>query len=370
MAQHDYYEVLGVARDATAEVIKKAYRQKAIKYHPDKNPGDKEAEAKFREAAEAYEVLSNQEKRARYDRFGHAGVNGSGGGAGFHDAADIFSHFSDIFEDFFGGGGRQRRQQGRSGPQKGADLRYVTELSLAEVMDGVERQIEFECEQSCTSCLGSGAKAGSQPTTCATCGGHGQVLRAQGFFSVQTTCPTCRGSGRQIKDPCEKCHGSGRESVQRKIKVTIPAGVREGTQLRVANEGEGGYRGGSNGDLYVETRIKEDPRFERQGRHLYARLDISYLHALLGGRLKAPTVKGEGEVEIPRGSASGAQVSLQGQGLPDLRSGQRGDIIYVVNVEIPSKLKKDEERLLREIADLKGVSVSAEKGGFFSRRGK
>jgi molecular chaperone DnaJ len=370
MAQLDFYEVLGVSREAEQETIKKAYRQIAIRFHPDKNPGDKEAEARFRAAAEAYEVLGNAEKRARYDRFGHAGINGMNSG-GFQDAGDIFSHFSDIFEDFFGGSGaRQKQQQQRSGPQKGSDLRYVIELSLAEVIEGVEREIEFDCDQSCGSCDGTGSKEGRQPVVCNTCGGQGQVLRAQGFFTVQTTCPTCRGKGQMITDPCGKCRGTGREAVHRKIKVTIPSGVREGTQLRVANEGEGGYRGGSNGDLFVETRIQDDPNFERQGRHLYTRLNVTYIEALLGATVMAPTVTGQMPVEIPRGSAVGARLNLEGAGLPDLRSGQRGNLTYVLNIDVPSKLKKEEERLLREIAKLKGIEVSEPKSGFFGRRGK
>ena len=251
----DYYEVLGVDKAADASTLKKAYRKLAMKFHPDKNPDNKEAEDKFKEAAEAYEVLSNTEKRAKYDRFGHSAPGGFGGGQGFHDASDIFSAFGDIFGDFFGGAGGPGGGRGRrNGPRRGADLRYYLDVELKDVLNGAKQQIEFDSENSCGKCSGSGAKSGSTPATCNTCGGAGQVIRQQGFFQMASTCHTCRGEGQVIKDPCAPCQGTGRKTVHKKLMVNVPAGVDVGTQLRLTDEGEGGYKGGPAGDLYVEIR--------------------------------------------------------------------------------------------------------------------
>ncbi len=297
--ERDFYEILGVGRDATPDTIKKAYRKLAMKYHPDKNPGNKEAEDKFKEAARAYEVLSDSEKRARYDRFGHGGVNGMGGpgGSGFHDVGDIFEAFGDIFGDFFGGGARGRTRGGGTRARRGHDLRYFMEVSLEEVLTRAKKEIEFQAEAPCDRCEGHGSEPGSRPETCGTCHGSGQVVRSQGFFSMATTCPSCQGQGVVIKNPCKKCQGRGVTQVKRKLLVNVPAGVTTGVQLRLGGEGEPGLRGGPAGDLYVEIKVKEDRRFERQQEHLVTQLEISYLQALLGATVEVQTLKGPQKLE-------------------------------------------------------------------------
>lgn len=365
-SSRDYYEILGVERSADADVIKKAYRKLAMQFHPDKNPGNKEAEEKFKEAAAAYEILSSPEKRAKYDRFGHQAFQQGGGGQGFQDVDDIFNQFSDIFGDFFGmgqGGGRQSRS--RTGPRRGADLRYVTEITLREVVEGVEREIEFETDVNCNSCQGSGAEKGSQPVTCSTCQGRGQVVRQQGFFSMAATCNTCRGEGVMIKNPCKTCKGTGRSKQERKIRLTIPAGVDTGTRLRVTGEGEGGFRGGPAGDLYVEVAVKEDNRFEREGNHLFGVLKLDYLQCLLGAEVEAEVVVGLKPLQVPAGSQVGDRLKIPGEGVPSLRGSRRGDMYYTIEVEIPTTLDKDEERLLREIAEKRGVSVAGSGSSLF-----
>jgi molecular chaperone DnaJ len=363
--QDDLYEVLGVPKSADQDTIKKAYRKLALQFHPDKNPGNKEAEDKFKQAATAYEILGNAEKRAKYDRFGHAAFS-QGGGAGFHDVEDIFSSFSDIFGDFFGGGARRGGRSRNQGPSRGSDLRYICEVQLAEVITGLEREIEFDTEDSCKECTGSGAKKGSDPVTCPTCGGAGQVVTSQGFFSVATTCPGCQGSGKLIPHPCEHCHGRGRVRASRKIRVSIPAGVDNGTQLRLTAEGEGGYRGGPAGDLYVEIRVRDDDRFERHGLDLLGQLEVSYLQALLGAEIEVDTFEGKHGIVIPPGTNSGDRLRLEKQGVPSLRGQGRGSLYYLVSVDVPKKLTKDEERLLREIADLRGEKVlPSKKKGLF-----
>ena len=362
MSRRDYYEILGVARDAEADVIKKAYRKLAMQYHPDKNPGNKEAEEMFKEAAGAYEVLSDAQKRAAYDRYGHDAFR-NGGGGGFQDTEDIFSHFGDIFGDLFGGGQQQRRRS-RNEPRRGADLRYVTEVTLKDVITGIEREIEFDTEESCKECKGSGAEKGSEVSTCGTCHGSGQVVRSQGFFAMASTCPTCHGQGPVIKNPCKPCKGKGRVSSHRKIRLNIPAGVDTGTRLRVATEGEGGYMGGSAGDLYVEIRVKNHAHFERRGEDLFAELSVPYVQMLLGADIKVPTVTGEETLTIPRGTHPQAAVKLSGQGLPSLRGSRRGDIYFQVNVQFPEKLSKDEEKLLRDIAKARDLDVAGETGLF------
>lgn len=369
----DYYNVLGVERSASADEIKKAYRKLAMKFHPDKNPGDKSAEDKFKEASEAYSVLSDQDKRARYDRFGHAGVSGPGGsgGGGFHqgfdNVEDIFSSFGDIFGDFFGGGmgGQARRSQNSQRAQRGADLRYMLEVSLPDVISGAEKDLEFDTEISCTTCSGSGSEPGKPVETCSTCGGNGQVVSNQGFFSVATTCPACRGKGKIIRHPCKPCKGKGRTVEAKRIRVTVPKGVSTGTRLRIAGEGEGGFRGGPAGDLYVEIRVRDDQRFERVNEDLYAPLEISYLQALLGAEVEVDTFDGKKKTTIPSGSSSGQILKMRGLGLPHIRGSSRGDLCFKIDVKIPKKLSKEEDRLLREIAQHKGESVS-EKKGFFS----
>jgi molecular chaperone DnaJ len=357
-----YYEILGVEKTAEGEIIKKAYRKLAMQYHPDKNPGDKSAEEKFKQAAEAYGVLSDPEKRAKYDRFGKAafsGGGGFGGGAGFADVDDIFSHFGDIFSDFFGGGagGQQRQRASRTGPRRGSDLRYVTEISLKNVVEGVERDIEFDTEDNCETCNGVGAEKGSTPITCSTCGGQGQVVRQQGFFTMASPCPNCAGEGTIIKNPCKKCRGKGRVEQHRKINLNIPAGVDNGTRLRVTGEGEGGFRGGPSGDLYVEVVVKDDPRFRRQGDHLLSEVPVDYLHVLLGGSVEIPTVTGQVTVEIPAGTQVGDAIKVPGQGIPSLRGNRRGDLFLTVSVEFPHKISGKEKELLKQVAQVRGIDL-------------
>lgn len=367
--QRDFYEILGVSRDADQDVIKKSYRKIAMQFHPDKNPGNKEAEEKFKEAAAAYEVLSDTEKRAKYDRFGHQAFSGGGGGHNFHDVEDIFAQFGDIFGDFFGMGGGARRRRDPNQPRKGADLRYVMEISLEDVVQGIEREIEYDCDESCKECHGSGAEKGSSIDTCSTCGGQGQVIRAQGFFQMATTCPSCQGQGKVIKHKCKTCRGRGRTPRHRKIRVTIPAGVDSGTRLRVSGEGEGGYKGGPAGDLYVEIQVKDhDHHFERRDTDLITEFRISYIKAILGGETEVPTVMGKETVTIPKGTQVGDLIKLSGHGIPTLRGGRRGDIYYQINIEIPKKLDSEEEKMLRKIAELRDEKTSSSNGGFFGRK--
>lgn len=355
----DYYEILGVAKDADSESIKKAYRKLAMQFHPDRNPGNAEAEEKFKEAAAAYDILSNSDKRARYDRFGHQAFQG-GGGAGFHDMDDIFSSFGDIFSDLFGAGGQQRTRR-KNQPRRGADLRYICEIELKDVIEGADKQVEFETEDPCTVCQGSGAEKGSTPQTCPTCGGAGQVRVSQGFFQMATTCPNCRGEGQIVKDPCKACKGKGRTKQKRKIGITIPPGVDTGTRLRVAGEGEGGTLGGPAGDLFVEIAVRPHAKFERDGDDLYAEVDVDYLQLMLGAQIEVPTVTGEILLEIPRGTDSGEILEVPGQGVPNLRGSRRGSMNYKVNVKFPEKLSKDEELALRQIAEKRDVEVQGKK---------
>jgi molecular chaperone DnaJ len=364
----DFYEVLGVEKGADESAIKKAYRQMAMKFHPDKNPGDKQAEERFKEAAEAYSVLSDPDKRARYDRFGHAGVGGPGGfgGGGFHDVGDIFSAFGDIFGDIFGSGagmgmGTDRGRRGRR-PTRGADLRYVLDIELKDVLKGTKKEIDFESEESCKKCAGVG---GTGLENCKTCGGRGQVVRQQGFFTMATTCGTCRGEGQIIKEKCTECRGRGRKSVKRKVAITVPPGVETGTQLRLNGEGEAGYFGGPQGDLYVQVSVRDDRYFERDGQNLHVKASVSYLQALLGSELEVDTLEDEvATIEVPPGTQSGDVLAIPGQGLPSLRSQRRGDLLVHVKVEFPKKLSKKEDELLRQIAEDKGLKVAKKKGLF------
>lgn len=370
MSQRDYYEILGVDRGADQDSIKKAYRKLAMQFHPDKNPGNKEAEEKFKEAAGAYEVLGDPEKRAKYDRFGHRAFEG-GGGQGFHDVNDIFSNFGDIFGDLFGGMGGgmgSRGRRSRNEPRRGADLRYLTEIDLKHVVLGLERDVEFDAEDECGDCRGSGAEKGSTPQTCPQCHGSGQVVAQQGFFTMATGCPQCRGEGKIVKNPCRSCQGKGRKVRHRKIRVNIPPGVDSGTRLRVSGEGEGGSLGGPAGDLYVEIRVKENSKFERQGDDAYSELAVPYEMLMLGGELMAHHITGEASVKIPKGTAPGAQIRVNGQGLPSLRGSRRGDLYYVITVSLPDKVSKEEERLLREIAKIRGIEVQSESSGLFGRK--
>lgn len=366
--QRDFYEVLGVSKDADQDSIKKAYRKLAMQFHPDKNPDNPDAEEKFKEAAAAYEVLSDTEKRARYDRFGHQAFSGGGGQQGFHNVDDIFAQFGDIFGDFFGMGGGRSRRRDPNQPRKGADLRYVLEIGLDNVVNGIEKEIEYDCDESCKECHGSGAEKGSTVETCSTCGGQGQVIRAQGFFQMATTCPSCHGQGQTIKHKCKSCRGSGRTSKHRKIRVTIPAGVDSGTRLRVSGEGEGGYKGGPAGDLYVEIRVRDHEIFERRDNDLIAELKVSYIKAILGGELEVPTVTGKESLNVPKGSQVGELIKLAGHGIPTLRGGRRGDIYYQINIEIPKKLNSEEEKLLQKIAEIRSEKSGSSGSNFFGRK--
>lgn len=361
MSQRDYYEILNVDRNVDKNTIKKAYRKLAMKYHPDQNPDDKQAEHKFREAAEAYEILSDDNKRQLYDRYGHAGVSGQT--QGFSNYEDVFSSFGDIFSDFFGGGGRSSSRS--TGARSGSDLRYRTEMTLKEVITGTEQEIEFDTEGECSTCLGSGAKKGTSPETCSHCKGSGQVVRAQGFFSMASTCPICRGKGQVIKEPCKTCKGKGMERQHRKLKIDIPKGVRTGTQLRVNGEGEGGRQGGPSGDLYVEIIVQEDERFERQEEDLLTRTSISYLQAILGGTIEVENVMGVETLQIPPGTQSGETLKIPLAGLPPLRGSRKGDLFCQIQVEIPHRVNKQEKDLLKQLAEIGQVKISSSSSKSF-----
>ncbi|CUA81513.1 chaperone protein DnaJ [Gulbenkiania indica] len=343
MSKRDFYDVLGVNRDASEDDIKKAYRKLAMKYHPDRNPDSKEAEDKFKEVKEAYEILSDAQKRAAYDQYGHAGVDPQagmgGGGAGFGGF-----DFGDIFSDIFGGGGRG----GRSNVYRGADLRYNMEITLEEAARGCEKQIRIPTHEACDTCHGTGAKPGTQPKTCATCGGHGQVRMSQGFFSIQQTCPTCHGTGKQITDPCNKCHGAGQIKSNKTLNVKIPAGVDEGDRIRLAGEGEPGQNGGPAGDLYVVTHLKQHPVFQRDGMDLHCEMPISFATAALGGEVEIPTLDGVAKVKIAPETQSGRVYRLRGKGVKAVRGNDYGDLMCHVVVETPVNLNERQKELLRE----------------------
>lgn len=352
--KRDYYEVLGAEKTATAGELKKLYRKLAMKYHPDRNPGDKEAESKFKEAAEAYEVLSNDDKRARYDRFGHAGLNG----AGFNSTEDIFSSFGDMFADLFGfGGGSGGRRRGRGGPRQGGDVRLDLAISFEEAIKGSTHEVTLDRSQDCDTCDGSGGKAGTEPVTCSTCGGHGQVIQQQAFLQVRTTCPHCRGQGKTFAEPCSVCSGRGRTSSERKLSVNIPAGVDDGMQLRLAGEGEGGSRGGPPGDLYVFLRVQRHEIFERAGDDIACYVNVPYPTAALGGSIQAPTLEGEKELTIPQGTQPGEQLRFQGLGAPNVRTGRKGDQVMVVKIAVPKKLDERQRELLEELAAIEGAKT-------------
>lgn len=362
MAKRDFYEVLGVAKSADAKEIKKAYRRVAMKHHPDRNPGDKAAEDKFKEAAEAYEVLSDAQKRQAYDQFGHAGLdsNGMGGaGGGFGNFSDIFS---DVFGDVFGGGSGRRR----GGPARGSDLRYTLELDLEEAVRGTTVKIRVPTLVECQVCDGSGAKPGSQPTTCQTCGGVGQVRMQQGFFSVQQTCPTCHGRGTVISDACSACHGQGRLEEERTLSVKVPAGVDTGDRIRLAGEGEAGMEGGPAGDLYVQVSVRKHSIFERDGKHLYCEVPISIIDAALGGELEVPTLDGKVLLKVPAETQTEKLFRLRGKGVAPVRGGSTGDLLCKVVVETPVNLNKRQKELLKELQNsMEGSKNSPRKSSWF-----
>ncbi len=345
MAKRDFYEVLGVAKNASEDDIRRAYRKLAMKHHPDRNPGSKEAEDKFKEAKEAYEILSDEEKRAAYDRFGHAGVDPNAAGGAGMGAGSFADAFGDIFGEIFGGGGRRG-----GGPQvyRGADLKYNLEISLEQAANGFETEIRIPSWETCETCHGSGARPGTSPRTCHTCGGGGAVRMQQGFFSVQQTCPTCHGSGKEITDPCADCDGVGRIRKNKTLQVKIPAGIDDGMRIRSAGNGEPGLNGGPPGDLFVEIRIKPHGIFQRDGEDLHCELTIPFTKAALGGTIEVPTLSGRGEITIPEGTQTGKTFRLRGKGIKGVRSSYPGDLYCHIVLETPVRLSDEQKALLRQ----------------------
>jgi molecular chaperone DnaJ len=373
MAKRDFYEVLGVSRGASAEEIKKAYRQKAKELHPDRNKNNPEAEARFKEVNEAYDALKDPEKKAAYDRFGHAafegGMGGASAGAGARGFAggDFASAFSDVFDDLFGdfmrgggGGGRQRAA-------RGSDLRYNLRVTLEEAYRGAQKTIAVPTSVTCSACSGTGAEGGAEPVTCPTCNGMGKVRAQQGFFTVERTCPTCGGIGQMIKNPCRVCHGSGRVHKERALSVNIPPGVETGTRIRLAGEGEAGLRGGPPGDLYIFIEVAEHPIFQRDGTNLFCRVPVSFPTAALGGEVEVPTIDGgRSRVKVPAGAQSGKQMRLRGKGMPALRGGAPGDMFIELAVETPVNLTPRQKELLREFERL-SEDNNPESSSFFRK---
>jgi molecular chaperone DnaJ len=371
MAKRDYYDVLGVARDADEAALKSAYRKLAMQFHPDRNPGDGEAESRFKEVSEAYEALKDPQKRAAYDRFGHAAFEGgAGGGPGFGN--DFASAMSDIFDEFFGMGGGGRRPGGaaggRGGRERGADLRYNLEIELEEAFAGKTVEVRIPSSIACEPCNGSGAKAGSKPVQCRTCGGTGRVRAQQGFFTLERTCPTCQGRGETIADPCTACGGAGRVTKERTLSVNIPAGIEDGTRIRLAGEGEAGSRGGPAGDLYIFVSIKPHEFFQRDSADIYCRVPISMTTAALGGEFEVPTIDaGRTRVRVPDGTQTGRQFRMRGKGMPVLRSTQRGDMYIQVAVETPRNLTRRQRELLEEFERDQSTETHPDAQGFFAR---
>jgi len=367
-ARRDYYEVLGVERNAPEEEIKKAYRKSALQFHPDRNPDDKDAEQNFREAAEAYEVLRDPQKRARYDQFGFDGLNADGF-HGFSSSDDIFSAFGDIFGDFFGFSGASR---GRGGPrpQAGVDLRYNLTIPFRDAAKGSEAKITIPKNVTCSECKGSGAKPGTGPSTCRHCKGAGQVYQSQGFFRIAATCPVCRGQGAIIHDPCSRCRGRGQNQEVKELSVRIPAGVDNGNRLRLRGEGEPGLNGGPPGDLYVVIYVEEDKTFSRHGQDLAVSTEITFVQAALGDKIEIPTLDAPLTMDIPKGTQSGAVFKLKGQGLPFLGSAHQGDLLVEVKVHTPTGLSKRQEELLREFQQLETTKPFAKVKNLFKKAGK
>jgi molecular chaperone DnaJ len=382
MAKDDYYELLGVEKNADAEVLKKAYRKKAVQYHPDKNPGNKEAEEMFKKVSHAYEVLSDADKRAAYDRYGPAAFEGGGGaprgpggmggfpGGGFHDPRDIFSQvfgkqgggLGDIFGETFGGGGGDGRD--------GADLHYPLEITLEEAARGVEKAISFRKAMACERCSGSGAEPGSKRVTCSTCRGHGQVRRSGGIITFTQTCPTCGGAGTKIEKPCSECRGEGRVAKNTKLNVRIPPGVDTGSRLRSSGNGEAGMAGGQSGDLYIVLAVKEHELFERSGDDLFCEIPIKFTIATLGGNIEVPTLFGKASLKIPGGTPSGTTFRLRDKGMPALRGGRQGDQLVRVHVEVPQSLTSEQKRILEEFARVSGDAAEPTSKSFFEKAKK
>ncbi|MFT0859602.1 molecular chaperone DnaJ [Ancylobacter sp. G4_0304] len=368
MAKIDYYELLEVTRTCNEGELKSSYRKLAMKWHPDKNPGNAEAEARFKQISEAYEVLKDPQKRAAYDRFGHAAFeNGMGGGGGPGFGADFASTFSDIFDDLFGMSGGRRGQQ-RGGRERGADLRYNMEITLEEAFSGKDATIRLPTSIVCETCSGSGAKAGTQPTTCRTCSGSGRIRQAQGFFTLERTCPSCQGRGQVIEDPCPSCGGTGHQTRERTLEVAIPPGVEDGTRIRLSNEGEAGTRGGPSGDLYIFLSITPHEFFRRDGADLFCRVPISMVTAALGGTFEVPTIDGgTTKVKVPEGTQSDKRFRLTAKGMPVLRTRNRGDMYVQVMVETPQNLTKRQRELLAEFDGECSKETHPESSGFFAK---
>ncbi|MEI4485464.1 molecular chaperone DnaJ [Frigidibacter sp. MR17.14] len=375
MAKRDYYEILGVSKGASADEIKKGFRQKAKELHPDRNQDNPDAEAKFKEVNEAYDVLKDDNKKAAYDRYGHAafegGMGGGRGPGGFNGGqGDFASAFSDVFEDLFGdfmGGRGQGGGGGRSRAQRGSDLRYNLRVTLEEAFTGAQKQINVPSSVTCQGCSGTGAEGGAEPAVCPTCSGMGKVRAQQGFFTVERTCPTCGGLGQTIKNPCKVCHGAGRVEKDRALSVNIPAGVETGTRIRLAGEGEAGLRGGPSGDLYIFLEVREHALFQRDGQTLYCRVPVGMVDAALGGEVEVPTIDGgRSRVKIPAGSQTGRQMRLRGKGMPALRGGGTGDMLIELAVETPVNLTARQKDLLREF-DRLSEDNNPESSSFFSK---
>ena len=363
MSKRDYYEVLGVSRDASNSELKKAYRKLAVTHHPDRNPGDKGAEETFKEAAEAYSVLSDEGQRAKYDRFGHAAVGGGAGGFN----PDAFSDFGDILGDFFGFGdlfgGRQRRG---TQPRRGQDLRYDLELDFEEAVFGLSTKIKIPRQETCGECSGSGAAPGAGRVTCSQCGGQGQTRYQQGFFTISRTCTTCQGAGKIIKTPCTTCRGAGQVSKEKTLELSSPAGVDHGLQLRVTGEGEAGTRGGPRGDLYVVIAVKEHPFFKRRDQHIYCEVPLSFSQAALGDEITVPTLSGEEKLRIPEGTQTGSTFRFRSRGIPSLNGGGQGDQFIKVNVVTPAHLTDQQKELFRNLAEISGDEIH-ERGTLFEK---
>ncbi len=368
MAKRDYYEVLGVNKSSSSDQIKSAYRKLAVKYHPDKNSGDKAAEEKFKEASEAYHVLSNAERKQNYDNFGHSAFENGGGGRGGFSNFDFSSSFSDIFEDFFsegfgGGRGRSRRSNNR-----GSDLRYDLSISLYEAYNGKKQDIKFSTSDKCDTCKGSGSKPGHNTGSCSMCGGHGQVRSSQGFFTVQQTCPQCGGAGEEITNPCTSCNGQGKKRSSKRISVTIPKGVDDGTRIRLAGKGEAGSRGGNNGDLYLFINVNSHDLFKRSEENLFFECPISIADAALGTSIEIPTIDGgKAKIKIPAGTQSGKQFRLKGKGMPYMRGGDYGDLYIQVNTEVPISLNKEQKELLEKFREIENEKSNPSIKKFFQK---
>ena len=368
MAKRDYYDVLGVDKGASADQIKSAYRKQAVKYHPDKNKGDKTAEDKFKEASEAYHVLSNSERKQNYDNFGHAAFENGGGGRGGFGNFDFSNHFSDIFEDFFGegfgGGGRRSRRSNN----RGSDLRYDLSISLEEAYTGKKQDIKFSTSDKCDTCSGSGSKPGHDAGSCSMCGGHGQVRSSQGFFTVQQTCPQCSGSGEMITNPCGSCGGQGKKQASKRLSVTIPKGVDDGTRIRLAGRGEAGSRGASNGDLYLFINVNSHELFKRSEENLFFECPISIADAALGSSMEIPTIDGgKAKIKIPSGTQSGKQFRLKGKGMPLMRGSGTGDLYVQVNTEVPVSLNKEQKELLEKFREIENEKSNPSIKKFFQK---